>query len=216
MTKKRKSTDSISYTPGITYGDDHPEITKWDIRFESYLSRMDENQSILKERGGFPRNVSQKAFLGHEDHSEEISQWLRERLSQLRDEEKETSKAPVLTGASIGRAVISDIAFTMLESLGEPGPNLEILLAELLNVDRHRQAMANNKSEERTVAAQIEAQKPEIGVRELAKFLRVAPSTVSTWRRETDYQEKVRFFERLFSGEFEIELKKRYRQKSNS
>ena len=208
MGSRNQNLDKIKLVPHIRYAEDFPEITRLDVTLESYLSRMDSISDILEEHGGFSHKTVMGTLVclsGNPEHSEEVAQWLRGELLQLREDEKVQSKAPVLSGTSLGRATISDIAITMLEAI-EPGPQLLLLLAELLNVDRHRQARADNKNAERDIAAQIDAQIPGKGVRQLAKEVGVAPSTITTWRNETEYQKHVEFYKKLFSGDFEREL----------
>ena len=90
---------------------------------------------------------------------------------------------------------------TMVEGLEEqPGPELIALLMELLNVDRHRRSLGAAHSEEKDIAAQLEAQVPNVGVRELAKAVGVAPSTITAWRREPDYEKHVKLIRRLRNG----------------
>ncbi len=214
MGSRNKNLDEIKYWPHLRFEEDFPEIARLDVTLESYLSRMNSISDILKEHGGFSGKTVTDAFVclnGNPEHSEEVAQWLRGELLQLREDEKVQSKAPVLSGTSLGRATISDIAITMLEAI-EPGPQLLLLLAELLNVDRHRQARADKKNAERDIAAQIDAQIPGIGVRQLAKGVGVAPSTITTWRSEPEYQKQVEFCKKLFSGDFERELISRIRK----
>ncbi len=208
MGSRNKNLDKIKLVPHRRFAEDFSEITRWDVTLDSYMSRMGSISDILKEHGGFSGKTVMDALVclsGNPEHSEEVAQWLRGELLQLREDEKVQSKAPVLSGTSLGRATISDIAITMLEAV-EPGPQLLLLLAELLNVDRHRQARADNKNAERDIAMQIDAQIPGKGVRQLAKEVGVAPSTITTWRSETEYQKHVEFYKKLFSGDFEREL----------
>ena len=149
------------------------------------------------------RGIEQDALFGNEDLSEQVSKWLRNELSSLREGEKSTGAAPVLAGGAMSRVVIADIAMTMVESLDAPGDELLALLMELLNLDRHRRSLARRKGSGFEIACQIEAQWPKIGVRKLAKVINVAPSRITEWRKDPDYHSKVEFFNKLFSGEFE-------------
>ena len=162
MGSRNINLDKIELVPHRRFAEDFSEITRLDVTLDSYMSRMGSISDILKEHGGFSGKTVRDAlvcFSGNPEHSEEVSQWLRGELLQLREDEKIQSKAPVLSGTSLGRATISDIAITMLEAI-EPDPQLLLLLAELLNVDRHRQARADKKNAERDIAMQIDAQIP--------------------------------------------------------
>jgi hypothetical protein len=216
MRDKHPPPDSKIYEPEATDDDDVSyqqkwencvsEIENWDTSSYRMYRRHEDIGALLTDLGGFPEEVERRFLSGR--HNEEVSLWLREQLSRLREAEKVTSTAPVLSGSSMGRAMISDIAFTMLEiqvldNHGEPGPNLLILLAELLNVDRHRLAKANvtKNTESKDAAAHSDARCPNIGVRSLAKKLGVAPSTISKWRRDVDYQTRVKSIDRAINSD---------------
>jgi hypothetical protein len=201
--------EPIKVWPHIGYGEDFPDITKLDITLESYMSRMDVIVEVLEEQGGFPKGVTRAAIIGSDimsdQDSEAVSQWLRDKLLQLRKDEKVVSKAPVLSGNAIGRTVIADIAITMLEAIETPGPQLLLLLVELLDVDRHRQNLPGKKAE-RSIAIQIEAQHPDISIRKLAKMASVAISTIQGWQKEASYQEELESVKSALRGEDPISL----------
>ncbi len=195
--------EKITIIPDIGYAEDWPEITRLDQTFDAYESRMDGLEKTIAGQGGFAKKVAIRALLGNEGFSEQVSKWLRNELSSLREGEKTTGAAPVLAGGAMSRLVIADIAMTMIESLDAPGDELLALLMELLDLDRHRRSLARRNGSGFEVACQIEAQLPKIGVRKLAKMISVAPSRITEWRKNPDYHSKVEFYKKLFSGEID-------------
>lgn len=193
----------IENIPDFAYAEDWPEITKLDQTLDAYMSRMDGLTETIADRGGFARKVATKALTGNENFSEQVSRWLRNELSSLREGEKTTGAAPVLAGNAMSRVVIADIAMTMIESLDAPGDELLALLMELMNLDRHRRSLAGRSGSKFKFACQIEAQVPKIGVRKLAEKIDVAASRITEWRKNPDYDSKVEFYKKLFSGEIE-------------
>lgn len=193
----------IRVIPNIGYAEDWPEITRLDQTLEAFMSRMDGLKETIADRGEFGEKGASEALLGNEEFSEQVSKWLRNELSFLREGEKTTGAAPVLAGGAMSRVVIADIAMTMIESLDAPGDELLALLMELLDLDRHRRSLARRKGSGFEVACQIEAQLPKIGVRKLAKIIDVAPSRITEWRKNPDYHSKVEFYKKLFSGEID-------------
>jgi transposase-like protein len=69
-----------------------------------------------------------------------------------------------------------------------PGPSLNSLIRELLNLEHDRQGMSR-EVEKRETAASIVAHYPEVGTRELAKAIKVNASTISRWRRSSEFKE---------------------------
>lgn len=95
-------------------------------------------------------------------------------------------------GQALPRAEMADLAMTMLEACeAPPGENLICLLQELLDVDRHRTAVANKHIEEFQKAAWIEAhyavKGSELKLRELARLVNVAPANINLWRKSASY-----------------------------
>jgi hypothetical protein len=91
---------------------------------------------------------------------------------------------------------IADLAMTMLEACETaPGENLICLLQELLDVDRHRTALANKHVEGFEMAVYIEAQwaleDRQLGLRKLANLVSVGPSTISLWRNTKPYLDAI-------------------------
>ncbi len=207
MTDRKKQLLLVNEKPE-RYSGPLSDHEKFDGNLDAFMHRMDRLCELLVERGSFSRdeasnvlvsittNQINKAF----ELTERAAEWLRIELKNLRDGEKVEGKAPVLTGQSLSRSLIADVAMTMVEGLQEqPGPELIALLMELLNVDRHRRSLAAAHSEEKNRAVYLEAQVPNIGVRELAKAAGVAPSTITAWRRDPNYQKHVKMIKRLLN-----------------
>src|SRR5262249_49773617 len=114
----------------------------------------------------------------------------------LREGERTSGKAPARRGLTLHRIEIADLAMTMTEACGGP-EQLICLLQELLDVDRHRHSLRKNHSPARDRAAQIEgrclAENRNIGVNELAQAVKVAPSTITNWRKDSDYRRQVEY-----------------------
>ena len=126
--------------------------------------------------------------------SEALAFVLRMDLRALEHEERERHAAPVRTLNRIPRSLIAEIAMDLLvvARLREypPGHFLNRLLRELLNLDNDRQGMSRDV-EKQELAASIIAQAPKIGTRELARAVQVNASTISRWRRNTDFKKLV-------------------------
>ncbi len=208
MTDQKKQLRLVNEKPE-RYSGPLSDHEKFDGNLDAFMHRMDRLCELLEERGSFSRdevsnvlvsittNQINKAF----ELTERAAEWLRIELKNLRDGEKVEGKAPVLTGQSLSRLLIADVAMTMVEGLQEqPGPELIALLMELLNVDRHRRSLGAAHSEEKDIAVSVDAQIPNVGVRELAKHVGVAPSTITAWRRAPDYQKHVKLIRRLRNG----------------
>jgi hypothetical protein len=95
----------------------------------------------------------------------------------------------------MSRIEIADIAIELLDSLDDSvGEALICLFQELLDIDRHRKSLAADfcqLDEAAELQAQIELQGLPCGVRKLATYLSVSPSTVTRWRRSSFYREEV-------------------------
>ena len=208
MTDRKKQPRLVNEKPEL-FWDTLPDHQKFDGNLDAFLHRMNRLSELLEERGSFSRDeVSNvlvsistdqinKAF----ELTERAAEWLRIELKNLRDGEKVEGKAPVLTGQALSRLLIADLAMTMVAGLEEqPGPELIALLMELLNVDRHRRSLAAAHSEEKDIAVAVDAQIPNVGVRELAKHVGVAPSTITAWRRDPGYEKDIKLIRRLRNG----------------
>ena len=189
--KKREVRTTIVLQPNILNGADLDEVTKLDVAFESSDCRLIGIEDIAEKRSAMPRKTIQDAFNGDNKKSEKIAKWLRAELAQLRAEESKASTAPVVTGTCLGRATISDMAITLLSILNKVGSELCMLLAELLDVDRHRRNLSKDKAPLKYICALVDSQNPGIGVRELAEVMGVVPSTIYRWRRDRSYQDSV-------------------------
>ncbi len=208
MTDRKKQSRLVNEKPELIR-DTLLDDGIYDGNLDAYLDRMNRLRELLVERGGFSEDEVADVFSSFWtdqinktfELTERAAEWLRIELKNLRDGEKVEGKAPVLTGQALSRLLIADVAMTMVEGLQEqPGPELIALLMELLNVDRHRRSLAAAHSEEKNRAVYLEAQVPNIGVRELAKHVGVAPSTITAWRRDPDYEKHVKLIRRLRNG----------------
>jgi hypothetical protein len=171
--------------------------------FEAYSRRVSAHSKLLQERARLPDADASKAILHSDPATKEVaSLWLRGELYRLREQEKIVGAAPVLKEKLVSRLLIADLAMTMLECCSV-GDELIGLFAELLDVDRHRKALADNHSEAKQRAISIEAQTAltgrKLGVRQLAKVVAVAPATILTWRKSTAFQEQVELESRAFA-----------------
>jgi hypothetical protein len=119
---------------------------------------------------------------------------LRIFLRELKHAEKNCKAAPVRTLNLVPRSLIAEIAMDLLESCETwghpPGPLLNSLMRELLNLEHDRQGMSRDvETQER--AAGIVAQAPAVRTRELARALHVNASTISRWRRSPEFKQMV-------------------------
>jgi len=168
-----------------------------DDDLDRWVDRLNGLRDLLVQRGGFSAKSATKALVNPDPKSKErTALWLSSELAKLRKTEQQVGAAPVRTGAALTRLTIADLAITMVQFLeGPPGENLICLLQELLDVDRHRKALAENPGNEFTRAAMTEAigalQGRTYGVRELAKLVSVDPSSITRWRRSAEYQRMV-------------------------
>jgi hypothetical protein len=126
--------------------------------------------------------------------SEALAFLLRIFLRELKHAEKNRKAAPVRTLNLVPRSLIAEIAMDLLgscETWGHPpGPLLNSLIRELLNLEHDRQGMSRDvETQER--AAGIVAQAPTVRTRELARVLHVNASTISRWRRSPEFKQMV-------------------------
>ncbi len=130
-----------------------------DDDLDRWVDRLNGLRDLLVQRGGFSAKSATKALVNPDPKSKErTALWLSSELAKLRKTEQQVGAAPVRTGAALSRLTIADLAITMVQFLeGPPGENLICLLQELLDVDRHRKALAENPGNEFTRAAMTEA-----------------------------------------------------------
>jgi hypothetical protein len=128
-------------------------------------------------------------------------------LKELTRLEKIPGSAPVRRDKALSRLNIADIATMILEQGARrslpPGPKLIELLAELLEVNRHRRAFAKSvvPRAEFKRAAKIEAEASlrgqKISAHELARLASVGSHvTIISWRKSDAYKSYVEFFKR--------------------
>jgi hypothetical protein len=126
--------------------------------------------------------------------SESLAFFLRICLRDLEYAVRRGNAAPVRTEKLVPRSVIAWVATDLLGSCElwnySPGPQLNGLIRELLNVDTYK-AGATRHVDEQKQAAFIIAQDPKVHTRELAKKLDVNASTISRWRRNPEFKKEV-------------------------
>jgi hypothetical protein len=221
---KSDDDQKMKIIPDILYGEDFSELDKLDVSLESYMHRMDSLKALLVEKAGFSDDKASNALTGSAQYEdilaivEEAAEWARGELSRLKIQESKNRSSrdndnayntPVLHGDNVGSTELSDLAITLLTAVESPGENLTLLLAELLNVDRHRQTLAENDGRDFGVAAQIVAQKADISQSDLAKSVGKNKSTISRWMKDPKFTESVESYRKIFKGEFEKKLKSR-------
>jgi hypothetical protein len=175
-----------------------------DDELDCWRRRLTALRDLLVDRGGFPKKAADRALVDPDAKSKErVVRWLRGELEKLRTAERRVGEAPVLRGAGLSRLTIADFAMTMVQFLEEaPGENLICLLQELLDVDRHRKALAELPGDLFIRAAMAEArarlQGKTYGVRELANLISVDPSTITRWRRSTEYEQEIQGWQKHY------------------
>ena len=222
----------IKVIPAIGYAEDWSEIDRLDVTIEAFMKRMESLKQMLEETGTLSTDEASAALSGVLSSSEQIkaakdgvdvvfetteiaANWARKELARLREFEREVredrskkTETPVLHGNVAGRATLSDLAITLLTTVEEPGDNLTMLLAELMNVDLHRNTLAEKKSNpDYDLAAQLVAQLPDMGPTQLAKAVGRDKSTISRWMKKPEFQIKVEMFKRLFSPDIPFKLR---------
>src|SRR5262245_14743100 len=180
-----------------------------DPRLESSIRRSNSLKKLAIERGHFTEDEVDVA-LGNcsidqaklaqvyvdPEIQERVALWLIGELKKLREGERQIGTAPVLSGKTMSRLDTADLAMTMLETCeGRPGENLVQLFQQLLDVDRHRKALTTTQSEKFDMAVRIDAQLTLEGrlpsALQLSRHLSVSPTTMTTWRRLSEYRYKV-------------------------
>jgi hypothetical protein len=174
-----------------------------DVTLDAFFRRMSAHQQLLIEKGGFQSKQAVRALNAPDPESkEQVAVWLSSELNKLREGERRAGAAPMRWGQALPRAEMADLAMTMLEACeAPPGENLICLLQELLDVDRHRKALAEKPGEEFVNAAYFEAanelQGRTTGVREIARKVSVSPAAVSGWKKLDNYLEAKEVAKRL-------------------
>jgi hypothetical protein len=135
--------------------------------------------------------------------------WLRDELNKLREEEKKPGRAPARRQTALPRIHIADLAVFLLDKVLSVTPasgavaksnreNLICLVEELLDVDRHRGAFANQAQytpefQQATTNDAAAALKGEtIAVNKLARKIGVSPATIIAWRNSDNYKLRVK------------------------
>jgi hypothetical protein len=179
-----------------------------DPALEADIRRFESLRQLVVERGHFTEaehgvalgycTTDQTRLAGINvapDIGEKVALWLIEELQTLRERERKVGSAPVLSGKTMSRLDIADLAMTMLESCEDrPGEHLIRLLQQLLDVDRHRKALAGFRNEKFESAVDIDAQLSLEGrapsAYQLARYLSVSPTTIIAWRQLPEYHLK--------------------------
>jgi hypothetical protein len=135
--------------------------------------------------------------------AQDILPWLRAELKKLRSEERKPGSAPARRRRALARKHIADLATILLDRLWTVPPDttaksnrdhLICLFEELLNVDRHRAAFADQAQYtaefERALSADAAAafEGKTIGVNKLAREAGVSPATIIAWRKSFNYK----------------------------
>src|SRR5262249_43986016 len=126
--------------------------------------------------------------------SEALAFFLRFSFRKLKITGKERGKAPARCLNFSPRSLIGEIALDLLESCNTwkyaPGPELNGLVRELLNLQGYKQG-TSREFDARERAIWITAQLPDIGRRALAREVNVNVTTVLQWRKDPDFNERV-------------------------
>jgi hypothetical protein len=161
------------------------------------ILRISAYQQLLMKRGGFTHEQALETLADPDPGKKEpVAAWLRVELEKVRRGEKKVGAAPILNGEAVSRLIIADLAMGMLENCdGQPGEKLIGLFQELLNVDRHRNAVYEKSTPKSKYhrAASIDAQEDKVGLREMAGILSVSPATIKTWRESERYRSEVKW-----------------------
>jgi hypothetical protein len=177
-----------------------PEYLWPDETEDAWFHRKSAVSQVIEKRGGFSSRVATIAITDSNwETKEAVARWLRNELKALRDAEATPGNAPVRRKGALSRTAISDIAVELLECIG--GESLVCLFQELLDVDRHRKSLAEDFVQLDTAAqseAQLELQGGQMGVRAFAKHLSVSPSTITRWRKNPAFQERVDFHKKVW------------------
>jgi hypothetical protein len=137
------------------FGD--PEVNQFLSDALALPRRVKAMGETLKNSGEFCELEIEQALYSRESQTKEApARWLRAELAKLREAERQGIGAPVRLGNSMSRLKISDIAAYMLEESRSPGPQLRALIMELLDVDRHGAALAQQQPAAFEAAVQID------------------------------------------------------------
>jgi hypothetical protein len=177
-----------------------PEYEWPDGTEDAWFHRISVISQLIEKRGGFSSRVATIAITDSSwETKEAVARWLRNELKVLREAEAKRGSAPARRRVALSRTEISDIALALLECIG--GESLICLFQELLDVDRHRKSFSENFTQLDLAAAmeaQLELQGVQLGVRAFASQMSVAPSSVTRWRKNPAYQERVDFHKRVW------------------
>jgi hypothetical protein len=165
--------------------------------------------SLLVKRGGF---TTQEAMILLYDHpgdrvviERRAATWLRDEFDKIPKGKDASGKSPKRRLGLLSPLEIADVAIAMLDYTCDadekPPPTDELieLLAQLLDVRRHRDTLArsNERSRKFALAAQIDGQaavrNSTVPVRILAELVSVSTGTIVTWRQSIRYKELVAF-----------------------
>jgi hypothetical protein len=126
--------------------------------------------------------------------SEALAFFLRINLRELKYAEKKHKPAPARTLKLVPRSVIAEIAMDLFASCSlwnyAPGPFLQELFRELLDIESRKNVLPRSLDAQKS-AAFIVAQIPAVRTRELARRVQVNPSTISRWRRSSEFNAEV-------------------------
>jgi hypothetical protein len=113
-------------------------------------------------------------------------------LSAEIDATRGSSHAAVRRGKHLARSTVAWVANDLLEGCQSfpPGHYLKELLRKLLDVDRQKKSLSKQYAA-RTRAVWIVAQAPDMDSEEIARELGVDRSSVSRWRRDRSFEERV-------------------------
>jgi hypothetical protein len=179
----------------------------WDapISFDHFVSLCD----VLCHQG-LDKGMVYNALDNHDRIAvQNLLAWLRAELKKLRNEEKKPGSAPARRRRALPRQHIADVAIVLLDHMllmvspdhmtaKSNTENLISLFEELLNVDRHRAAFANQAQYtlefvQATMNDAAAALKGEtIAVNKLARKIGVSPATIIAWRKSHNYKVRVR------------------------
>jgi hypothetical protein len=183
-----------------------------DFDWPDYLHRLS-LENVLVHRGRFTREEACGLLQGYwfafnrdkihgspGEVQRRAAVWLNSELKKLQEWENTPGASPIRRRGALSRLEIADLAIAMLDhdrSRSVPESELINLLAELLNVKRHRAAVASRPefSAQFALAAKIEGeaglQGKTIGVRKLAKLVSVSAGTITAWRKSPQYKDCV-------------------------
>jgi hypothetical protein len=169
----------------------HRPTEKVELRFGV---KVDDKQARSTEMMGANKRMQDDDQKEGMTASETLAFFLRIFLRELKHAEKNRKAAPVRTLKLVPRSLIAEIAVDLLgscETWGHPpGPLLNNLVRELLNLEHDRQGMVRDVETQQR-AAGIVARAPMVRTRELARALHVNASTISRWRKSPEFKRMV-------------------------